>query len=86
MEHTAEKNRRQPVGPLERNTMKPLQVKIFTHCTQNINPYNENQVNAWLAANTGIEIVHLLQSESMVRMKDDEVERNLSITIFYREA
>ncbi|MEJ2041532.1 MAG: hypothetical protein P8X55_21785 [Desulfosarcinaceae bacterium] len=64
--------------------MKPLQVKIFTHCTRNINPFNETQINAWLAENPGIEIVHLLQSESMTQVKGDEVERNLSISIFYR--
>ena len=64
--------------------MKPLQVKIFTHCSQNINPYNETQINEWLADNPEIEIVHLLQSESMVRVRNDEVERNLSITVFYR--
>ena len=64
--------------------MKPLQVKIFTHCTRNINPFNETQINAWLADNPEIEIAHLLQSESMARIRDDEVERNLSITVFFR--
>lgn len=65
--------------------MKPLKVKIFTHCTQHINPFNESQINEWLAQNPDIEIAHLLQSESMTPLKEDQVERNLSITIFYRE-
>lgn len=65
--------------------MKPLQVKIFTHCTQHINPFNETQINDWLAENPDIEIAHLLQSESMTLLKEDQVERNLSISIFYRE-
>jgi hypothetical protein len=65
--------------------MKPLKVKIFTHCTQNINPFNETQINDWLAENSGIEIAHIQQSESMMAMGEDRVERNLSISIFYRE-
>ena len=65
--------------------MSSLKVKIFTHCTQHINPYNESQINEWLADNPGIEIAHLLQSESMISTKEDQVERNLSISIFYRE-
>jgi hypothetical protein len=66
--------------------MKPLKVKIFTHCTQHINPFNEAQLNEWLAQNPAVEIVHLLQSESMVVVKNDQVERNLSITLFFRES
>lgn len=65
--------------------MKPLKVKIFTHCTQHINPFNETQINEWLAQNQDIEIAHLLQSESMTPLKENQVERNLSISIFYRE-
>ena len=65
--------------------MKPLKVKIFTHCTQNINPFNETQINDWLAENPGIEIAHIQQSESMMAMGEERVERNLSISIFYRE-
>ncbi len=64
--------------------MKPLKAKIFTYFTLNINPPNELQINQWLAENPGIEIVHMSQSESMVEAKN-EVERNLSITILYRE-
>ncbi|MCF8035771.1 MAG: hypothetical protein K9K62_02740 [Desulfobacteraceae bacterium] len=64
--------------------MKPLKTKIFTYFTLNINPPNELQINQWLAANPGIEIVDMLQSESMTT-RNGEVERNLSITIVYRE-
>lgn len=65
--------------------MKPLKVKIFTHFTLNVNPPNEIQINNWLAENTGIEIVRMSQSESMV-VKENQVDRNLSITIMYRQA
>lgn len=65
--------------------MKPLKVKIFTHCTQHINPMNESQINDWLAQHLQVEIVHLLQSESMTRLSEDAIERNLSISVFYRE-
>lgn len=64
--------------------MKPLKTKIFTYFTLNINPPNELQINQWLAANPGIEIIDMLQSESMTT-RNGEVERNLSITIVYRE-
>ncbi|MFP3980419.1 MAG: hypothetical protein ACLFUY_03415 [Desulfobacterales bacterium] len=64
--------------------MKPLKTKIFTYFTLNINPPNELQINQWLAANPDIEIVDMLQSESMTT-RNGEVERNLSITIVYRE-
>lgn len=64
--------------------MKPLKVKIFTYFTLNINPPNEIQINQWLADNPDIEIVQILQSESMVT-KEDKIERNLSISILYRE-
>jgi len=64
--------------------MKPLKMKIFSYSTLNINPPNEVQINQWLADNTNIEIVDMLQSESMTA-NDEKVERNLSITIVYRE-
>jgi hypothetical protein len=64
--------------------MKPLKIKIFTYFTLNINPPNEIQINQWLADHPGIEIVNMLQSESMTTTKDN-IERNLSITIVYRE-
>ena len=64
--------------------MNPLKTKIFTYFTLNINPPNELQINQWLAANPGIEIVDMLQSESMTT-RNGEIERNLSITIVYRE-
>jgi hypothetical protein len=63
--------------------MKPLQAKIFSYCTDNINPPGELQINTWLAENPEIEIAHMLQSESMVSHTDG-VERNLSITVLYR--
>lgn len=63
--------------------MKPLKVKIFTRFTLNVNPPNEIQINNWLAENPGIEIVQMSQSESMV-VKENQVDRNLSITIMYR--
>ena len=65
--------------------MKPLKVKIFTYFTLNINPPNEIQMNQWLADNPDIEIVQMTQSESMAT-KEGQIERNLSITILYREA
>jgi len=65
--------------------MKPLKTKIFTYFTLNINPPNEIQINEWLADHPDIEIVHMLQSESMAE-KNGEIERNLSITIVYRES
>lgn len=64
--------------------MKPLKVKIFTYFTLNINPPNEIQINQWLAENPDIEIIDMLQSESMA-VKIGDMERNLSITIVYRE-
>lgn len=64
--------------------MKPLKTKIFTYFTLNINPPNEIQINEWLANHPDIEIVHMLQSESMAE-KNGQIERNLSITIVYRE-
>ncbi|MDJ0784131.1 MAG: hypothetical protein QNJ22_19350 [Desulfosarcinaceae bacterium] len=63
--------------------MQPLRAKIFSYCTTNINPPGELQINAWLTENPEIDIVQMLQSESMVTI-DDRLERNLSITILYR--
>ncbi|MDJ0912230.1 MAG: hypothetical protein QNI95_01615 [Desulfobacterales bacterium] len=65
--------------------MRPLKVKIFSHCTQNINIPNELQINAWLQAKPDIEIVNMLQSESMDCVGEKRVERNLTISVFYRE-
>ena len=64
--------------------MKPLKAKIFTYFTLNINPPSEIQINEWFSENPDIEIIDTLQSESMA-VKNDEMERNLSITILYRE-
>jgi hypothetical protein len=64
--------------------MNPLKVKIFTYFSMNINPPSEIQVNQWLAENPDIEIVDIVQSESMAA-RVDTMERNLSITIVYRE-
>lgn len=63
--------------------MDPLQAKIFSYCTTNINPPGELQINQWLEENPDIEIAHVLQSESMV-VHEAELERNLTITVLYR--
>ena len=65
--------------------MKSLKIKVFNYCTQTINVDNEIQINEWLTENPDIEIVHMLQSESMVAVKESQIERNLTISIFYRE-
>ena len=65
--------------------MEPLKSKIFTYCTTNINPPGELQLNQWLEENPEIEIVHVLQSESMTVHKE-KLERNLTITLLYRLA
>lgn len=65
--------------------MEPLKSKIFSYCTNNINPPGELQLNQWLEENPEIEIVHVLQSESMTVHKE-KLERNLSITLLYRLA
>ena len=65
--------------------MRVTKAKIFSYCTTDINPPGELQINAWLAENTDIEIVNMVQSESMVAL-DNRVERNLSITLLYRHA
>jgi len=66
--------------------MSPVKVKVFNYCTQTINVDNEIQINEWLAENPNIDIVQMLQSESMVTVKDTQIERNLTISIFYRES
>jgi len=63
--------------------MKAMKAKIFSYCTADINPPTEVQINAWLEENPKIDIVQILQSESMAAF-DNRVERNLSITILYR--
>ena len=63
--------------------MHALKAKIFSHCTTNINSHGELQINDWLADNPGIEIVKMLQSESMVS-HDNGIELNLTITLLYR--
>lgn len=63
--------------------MRPIKAKIFTYCTTDINLPGELQINAWLAENADIEIVQMLQSESMVA-RDNQIERNLSVTLLYR--
>jgi len=65
--------------------MKSLKIKVFNYCIQTINVDNEIQINEWLTENPDIEIVHMLQSESMVAVKESQIERNLTISIFYRE-
>ena len=65
--------------------MEPLQAKIFRYCTTNINPPNELQLNQWLEENPDMEIVHVLQSESMAVYRE-KLERNLSVTLLYRSA
>ncbi len=65
--------------------MEPLKAKIFSYCTTNINPPGELQLNQWLEDNPKIEIAHVLQSESMV-VRGEELERNLTVTLLYRDA
>jgi hypothetical protein len=64
--------------------MKPLKVKTFTYFTLSINPPNEVQMNQWFADNPDIDIVDMLQSESMAT-REGKIERNISITVVYRE-
>ena len=64
--------------------MKPLSVKVFSECSQNINLPNELKINEWLSANPDVEVVQVVQSESMARVTERDIERNLTITIFYR--
>ena len=65
--------------------MKPLKAKMFSYCTTNINPPGELQLNQWLEENPEIEIVHVLQSESMA-VHNKKLERNLTVTLLYRLA
>ena len=65
--------------------MKPLKAKMFSYCTTNINPPGELQLNQWLEDNPEIEIVNVLQSESMA-VHETKLERNLTVTILYRLA
>lgn len=64
--------------------MQPIKVEIFTDCTRNINPSNRLRINAWPADHPDIEIVEILQSESMYVTSGETIDRNLSISIFYR--
>jgi len=63
--------------------MDPLKIKVFTYFTLTISASCEVQLNKWLAKNPNIEIVNMLQSESMVSNKE-QIERNMSITVLYR--
>ena len=65
--------------------MKPLKAKVFSYYTLSISPPCEIQINTWLEENPGIEVVHLIQSESMA-VKNDRLERNMTITILYCDA
>jgi hypothetical protein len=64
--------------------MSAIKAKVFSHCTTNVNPHSELQINHWLADNPHIEIVNMLQSESMVS-RDTGLELNLTITLLYRQ-
>ena len=64
--------------------MSAIKAKVFSHCTTNVNPLSELQINHWLADNPHIEIVNMLQSESMVS-RDTGLELNLTITLLYRQ-
>ncbi len=64
--------------------MNQLKIKVFTHFTLAIYSSCEVQINQWLDENPNIEIVNMLQSESMAA-HNGRIERNLSITVLYRE-
>ena len=64
--------------------MSEISAKIFSYCTTNINPPGELQINKWFKENPDIEIVDMLQSESMVA-QENRVERNLTITLLFRQ-
>ncbi len=66
--------------------MNLIKAKLFSYCTTDINPPNELQINTWLADHPDIHIIQMLQSESMSTLEDNSVERNLSITLLYRES
>jgi len=63
--------------------MRPIKAKIFTYCTTNINPPGEIQINEWLVDQPDIEVVDMVQSESMVAL-DGKIVTNLTVTILYR--
>jgi hypothetical protein len=63
--------------------MSAIRAKIFSYCTTNINPPGEMQINQWLQENPDVEIIDMLQSESMVA-QENRVERNLTITLLFR--
>jgi hypothetical protein len=65
--------------------MSAIRAKIFSYCTTNINPPGEMQINQWLQENPNIEIIDMLQSESMVAL-EKQVERNLTITLLFRHS
>ncbi len=64
--------------------MNPLRIKVFTYFTLTISSSCEIQMNKWLTENPNIEIVNMLQSESMAAKKD-QIERNMSLTVLYRQ-
>ena len=64
--------------------MSAIRAKIFSYCTTNINPPGELQINQWFKENPDIEIVDMLQSESMVA-QENRIERNLTITLLFRQ-
>lgn len=64
--------------------MSEIRAKIFSYCTTNINPPGELQINQWFKENPDLEIVDMLQSESMVA-QENRVERNLTITLLFRQ-
>jgi len=64
--------------------MGAIKAKIFSYCTTNINPPGELQINRWLKENPDIEIVDILQSESMVA-QEKRIDRNLTITLLFRQ-
>lgn len=65
--------------------MNAMKAKIFSYCTIDINPPNESQISGWLAEHPDITIVQVLQSEAMAAVEDNRFERNLTITLLYRE-
>jgi len=64
--------------------MNPPKIKVFIYFTLTLSSSCEVQMNNWLAENPNIEIVNMLQSESMTS-KNDRIERNMCITVLYRE-
>ena len=64
--------------------MSAVKAKIFSYCTTNVNPHSELQINRWLAENPDIEIVKMVQSESMTS-RDTGLELNLTVTLLYRQ-